>query len=109
MRSERVSSASERANGQASGPVLTSLFLFVPDHSAMTTTKTTSRVDNNGALSGKVIETGTGTWVAGVQIRGQPRARPLTPGHGDSRGAQQGERLLMPLVRHGLACWAGLS
>ena len=32
--SERVSGASERANGQASGPVLTSLFLFVPDHSA---------------------------------------------------------------------------
>ena len=26
--------ASERANGRASGPVLTSLFLFVPDHSA---------------------------------------------------------------------------
>ena len=24
-----------RANGQASGPVLTSLFLFVPDHSGM--------------------------------------------------------------------------
>ena len=32
--SERVSSASERANGRASGPVFTSLFLFVPDHSA---------------------------------------------------------------------------
>ena len=31
---ERVSGASERANGGASGPVLTSLFLFVPDHSA---------------------------------------------------------------------------
>ena len=30
-----VSGASERANGRASGPVLTSLFLFVPDHSAM--------------------------------------------------------------------------
>ena len=28
------SGASERVNGQASGPVLTSLFLFVPDHSA---------------------------------------------------------------------------
>ena len=26
---------SERANGRASGPVLTSLFLFVPDRSAM--------------------------------------------------------------------------
>ena len=33
--SERVSGASEQANGRASGPVLTSLFLFVPDHSAM--------------------------------------------------------------------------
>ena len=33
--SERVSGASERANGRASGPVLTSLFLFDPDHSAM--------------------------------------------------------------------------
>ena len=32
--SERVSGTSERANGRASGPVLTSLFLFVPDHSA---------------------------------------------------------------------------
>ena len=32
--SERVSSASERANRRASGPVLTFLFLFVPDHSA---------------------------------------------------------------------------
>ena len=30
----RVSGASERANGRASGPVLTSRFLFVPDHSA---------------------------------------------------------------------------
>ena len=32
--SEWVSGASELANGRASGPVLTSLFLFVPDHSA---------------------------------------------------------------------------
>ena len=30
-----MSGASERANGRASGPVLTSLFLFVPDHSAV--------------------------------------------------------------------------
>ena len=30
-----MSGASERANGQASGPVLTSLFLFIPDHSAL--------------------------------------------------------------------------
>ena len=29
-----MSGASERANGRASGPVLTSLFLFKPDHSA---------------------------------------------------------------------------
>ena len=33
--SERVSGASERANGQESGPVLTSLFLFVPDLSGL--------------------------------------------------------------------------
>ena len=33
--SERVSSASKRANERASGPELTSLFLFVPDHSAL--------------------------------------------------------------------------
>ena len=33
---ERVSSASEWANRRASGPVLTSRFLFVPDHSAPT-------------------------------------------------------------------------
>ena len=32
--SKQVSGASEWANGQASGPVLTSLFLLVPDHSA---------------------------------------------------------------------------
>ena len=32
--SERVSSASERANGRASGPVLQSVFLAVFDHSA---------------------------------------------------------------------------
>ena len=32
--SEAVSEMSERANGRASGPVLTSRFLFVPDHSA---------------------------------------------------------------------------
>ena len=32
---EQVSGASERAKGWASGPILTSLFLFVPDHSAM--------------------------------------------------------------------------
>ena len=30
-----MSGATERANGQASGPVLTSLFLFDPDHSAV--------------------------------------------------------------------------
>ena len=30
-----MSGASERANGRAGGPVLTSLFLFVPDHSAL--------------------------------------------------------------------------
>ena len=34
---QRVSGASERANGQASGPVLSSRFLFVPDHSAVAT------------------------------------------------------------------------
>ena len=34
--SKRVSGASERANGRASDPVLTSQFLFVPDHSAST-------------------------------------------------------------------------
>ena len=33
--SKRVSGVSERANRQASGPVLTSLFLFVPDHSVV--------------------------------------------------------------------------
>ena len=33
--SEVSERASERANGRASGPVLTSLFLFVPDHSAL--------------------------------------------------------------------------
>ena len=33
--SKQVSGAGERANGQASGPVLTSLFLFVPDHSGV--------------------------------------------------------------------------
>ena len=32
---QRVSGASERANGRASGPVLTSLFFFVPDHCVM--------------------------------------------------------------------------
>ena len=37
--SERVSDVSERANGRASGPVLTSLFLFVPDHSALVTVR----------------------------------------------------------------------
>ena len=30
-----MSGASERANGRASGPVLTSRFLFVPDHSGV--------------------------------------------------------------------------
>ena len=33
--SERVSGASERANGRASGPVLQSVFLAVFDHSVM--------------------------------------------------------------------------
>ena len=33
--SELVSGVSERVNGRASGPVLTSLFLFVPDHSVL--------------------------------------------------------------------------
>ena len=35
--SEQVSGASERVNGRASDPVLTSLFLFAPDHSAVVT------------------------------------------------------------------------
>ena len=35
VRSKRTSGVSEQANGRASGPVLTFLFLFVPDHSAM--------------------------------------------------------------------------
>ena len=30
-----MSGASERANGRASGPVLTSRFLFIPDHSVL--------------------------------------------------------------------------
>ena len=37
--SERVSGASEQANGRASGPELTSRFLFVPDHSALVWTR----------------------------------------------------------------------
>ena len=32
--SKRVSGVRERMNGRASGPVLSSLFSFVPDHSA---------------------------------------------------------------------------
>ena len=32
--SERVSNANKQANRRASGPVLTSIFLVVPDHSA---------------------------------------------------------------------------
>ena len=40
--SKQVSGAGDRANGQASGPVLTSLFLFVPDHSATTMPAPTS-------------------------------------------------------------------
>ena len=36
-----MSGASERANGRASGPVLTSLFLYVPDHSAAAPESTT--------------------------------------------------------------------
>ena len=32
---KRVSGASEQGNGRASGPVLMSLYLFVPDHSAI--------------------------------------------------------------------------
>ena len=31
---KQMSGASERANGRVRGPVLTSLFLFGPDHSA---------------------------------------------------------------------------
>ena len=33
--SERMTGASEQANGRASGPVLMSRFLFVPDHIAL--------------------------------------------------------------------------
>ena len=40
--SERVSDASERANGRANGPALTSLFLFVPDHSASSSSSSSS-------------------------------------------------------------------
>ena len=47
-----MSSASKRANRRASGPVLTSRFLFVPDHSAPVLSKddaatSTSRVKNS--------------------------------------------------------------
>ena len=37
--SERVSGASERGNGRASGPVLTTRFLAVPNHCASTAEK----------------------------------------------------------------------
>ena len=40
--SERVNGASEQANARASGPVLTFLFLFVPDHSAPVNQKRTN-------------------------------------------------------------------
>ena len=40
---ERVSGASERANGRASDQVLTSLFLFVSDHSDMVSEMVTKR------------------------------------------------------------------
>ena len=44
-----MSGASERVNGQASGPVLTSLFVVDPDHSAMVTSI------NDGICSDKQI------------------------------------------------------
>ena len=52
-----MSGARERANGRASGPVLTSLFLFVPDHSAVelqvqnTPAPSRLQVQNTPALS----------------------------------------------------------
>ena len=57
------SGASERvngANGQASGPVLTSRFLFVPDHSGMgrCVVKGVER-----SVAGSAVEKVTGCWV----------------------------------------------
>ena len=54
--SERVSGASERANGRASDPVLQSVFLFILAHSAVW-------------ASGKEGERGNGGWeVDGVEV-----------------------------------------
>ena len=52
--SVRVSAASERANGRASAPVLTSLFLFVPDNSALSPDETVS--DNSVNTQGSCLE-----------------------------------------------------
>ena len=52
---KQMSGASERANGRVRGPVLTSLFLFVPDHSATSPT-TPQLVKNGNGDSGVMVE-----------------------------------------------------
>ena len=50
-----MSGASERANEQASGPVLTSRFLFVPGHSGMVVEEDGSRQGDDGAVMSKGV------------------------------------------------------
>ena len=49
-----MSDASERANGRASGPVPTSRFLFVPDHSAMTSTTMTMMSEEEAMINDSI-------------------------------------------------------
>ena len=49
-----MSAASKRANGRASGPVLTSRFLFVPDHSAAVAVKERSSDDGDSDDGGGI-------------------------------------------------------
>ena len=67
-----MSGASEQANGRASGPVLTSLFLFVPDHSASTTS---SKITRSSSRATPPI--GTASPAAGAATA--PRSRCTTP------------------------------
>ena len=54
--SERVSGASERANGQASGPVLQSVFLVILPHSAIQVPLKAVRILCSGGFHQRVLD-----------------------------------------------------
>ena len=71
----RVSGASERANGRASGPVLTSRFLFVPDHSAVFIDPLRRDFGGDGERAKRTLSRPETPLGPDLSLRGSPQAQ----------------------------------